>query len=104
MGIEVQRDDEGVADGFDFVVVLRDFVVQIDLMLEGVQVNIAAVERIVRGHIVGELHDLKVDAFGLQRFLRGLPEVLVDAADHAELDGGGTGFGLGGRAGGQRQG
>ena len=56
-------------------------------MLEGIEVDIAVGERVVGGHIVGELDDLKVDALVGKRFLGGRPEVIIDTADYAELDG-----------------
>ena len=56
-------------------------------MLESVQVDITAVERVVRGDIVGELHDLEVDALVGELILCGLPQILIDAADNAELHG-----------------
>ena len=84
-------------------------------MLEGVEVDVAVGERVVRGHVVRELHDLEVDALVGERGLRARPQVVIDAADHAELDGlAGLIVGVGiavvggvvglGAAGGQREG
>ena len=86
-------------------------------MLEGVEVDVAVGERVVRGHVVRELHDLEVDALVGKRGLRARPQVVIDAADHAELDGHGlagliVGVGIAvvggvvglGAAGGQREG
>ena len=86
-------------------------------MLEGVEVDVAVGERVVRGHVVRELHDLEVDALVGERGLRARPQVVIDAADHAELDGHGlagliVGVGIAvvggvvclGAAGGQREG
>ena len=91
MGIDVQGDDKGVADGLDLVALLFHLVIQVDLMLEGVQVNVATVQGVVRGGVVGELDDLQVDALCFQALLCRFPQVFVDAAHHAQLDGGGFG-------------
>ena len=77
-------------------------------MLECVEVDLAVGEGVVGGYVVGELDDLEVDALGLQRLLRGLPDVVIDGADDAELDGDGVAVGGGavilGAAAGQGQG
>ena len=76
-------------------------------MLECVEVDLAVGEGVVGGYVVGELDDLEVDALGLQCLLRGLPDVVIDGADDAELDGDGVAVGgavILGAAAGQGQG
>ena len=56
-------------------------------MLESIQIDLAVSECIVRGNVVRELYELKVDALVSQLFLGRGPQILVDAADYAELYG-----------------
>ena len=63
-------------------------------MLEGVEVDLAVGEGIVRGYIIGELYELEVDTLVSQLFLGRGPQILVDAADYAEL----YGYGIAGIA------
>ena len=63
-------------------------------MLESVQIDLAVSECIVRGNVVRELYELKVDALVSQLFLGRGPQILVDAADYAEL----YGYGIAGIA------
>jgi len=62
MGVEVQRDDESVGDGLDLVAVLLQLIIQINVMLEGVQVDVAVIQGVVGGDIIGELDDLQINA------------------------------------------
>ena len=89
LGIYIQRDNKGVADVLDLVAVVFDLGIEINLMLEGVEVDFAVVQCIVRRHIIRELHDLEFNALLLQLVGCRLPEILVDGAHHTELHGNG---------------
>ena len=88
VGVQVERNDEGVADVLDLVAVAVDLALEIDAVLEGFEVGLAVGEGIVRGYIIGELYELEVDALVRELLLRRCPDILVDRADNAELYGG----------------
>ena len=94
VGVQVQRDDKGVADILDLVAVVVDLALQVNTVLESVQIDLAVSECVVRGNVVRELYELKVDALVSQLFLGRGPQILVDAADYAEL----YGYGIAGIA------
>ncbi len=94
VGVNVQRDDERVADVLDLIAVVVDLVLEIDTVLECVQVDFAVRQRVVRGNVVRELYELEVDALVSQLFLGRCPQILIDAADYAEL----YGYGIAGIA------
>ena len=82
-------------------------VVQIGLVLEGVGVQILAVQSHVGLHIVGIFDDLQIDAFSLEHVFGSIQDLGVRRGRGAHLHGGG-GLGManqstGGQHGGQRQ-
>ena len=94
VGVQVQRNDKGVADVLDLIAVVVDLALQVNAVLESVQIDLAVSECVVRGNVVRELYELKVDALVSQLFLGRRPQILVDAADYAEL----YGYGIAGIA------
>ena len=56
-------------------------------MLESVQIDLAVRKCVVWGNVVRELYELKVDTLVSQLFLGRSPQILIDAADYAELYG-----------------
>ena len=61
-------------------------------MLEGVEVDLPVGQRVVRRDVIGELDQLKVDAFLGKSFDGRSPDDLMDGSADTELDDFGRGF------------
>ena len=75
------------ADRHQFVAAIFDLLIQIRLVLEGVQVDIAFAQRFVWQHVIVEGDQLDVQTvFLFRHFLRHFSHLLLCADDHADLD------------------
>ena len=73
LGEQIHRNHKGIAKDGDIVIVRTFIIVKVGMMLKGVHLNIAAVQRIVGKRKVGELNQLQRDAFFGKRINGRLP-------------------------------
>ena len=89
LGVQGQGSHQRVEDGLDFIALGVDFIGEIRLVLEGVQVDVAAVEGFVR-EVVG-IEDYQVDVdvclVLVKDILGGVPVLIGGAADADLPDG-----------------
>ena len=78
LGVEGQGSHEGVEDGFDLIALGLNLIGEKGLVLEGVEVNVAAVEGLVWQVVGVKFHQLNVDVgvVLIQYVLHGLPMVV----------------------------
>ena len=84
--IEADGLHEGEADGHDPVAAGRDLRVEIGLVLEGVGVEVLALQGLVDEGVVGEGHELDVQALAGRDLLHNLRHLFLGARHDADLD------------------
>ncbi len=85
--IEADRKVHGLGHALDLEAAVGDLVVEIGLVLEGVGLEFARGEGLVRHHVVGELDDLQVEALLGRDRLHGLEDLGMRTGRHADPDG-----------------
>ena len=85
LGKEVHCDDEGVAQNGNIIAVGAFVVVEVRVVLKGVHLDVAAVERVVGKREIRELNQLQRDALRSQRLDGRPPKLLVNRARDAEF-------------------
>ncbi len=87
LGVDTHWRGDGGADADDIELAVGNLVVEIGLVLEGVGLQLAIGQRLVRHDVIGEIEDFDIEALGRGNLLHLLHDLRMFGRGHADLDG-----------------